>query len=531
MLAKHGFQNVLEKAKLGRFLLEKFSSEEHLEKYTAAERLRMSFEELGPTFIKLGQLLSTRPDLIPSDFANELKKLQDHVQPVPYSEIEKILHTKFSKFEDVFLSIEQKPLATASIAQVHSARLKNGDDVVIKVQRPGILKLINDDLNVLYFIANLLENSVPELKVYNPTSIVDEFFKTMDLETNFLIEANNIVRFQKNFETDDTIKIPQVYFEHSNEQVIVMELIKGVTLSQPQSLKQEGVEPLEVVKKGMKIFFKMVFQDRFFHGDLHAGNIFILPNNKFGLVDFGVVGRLSVKTRDSIANMFIALAQEDYDALASEFVNLSQSTHLANSDVFAIELRDLIAPYFGLTFKNVNTGKLLMDAAALAGKHQIQVPSELMLFFKSIITVEGMGRDIVEDFDVLSQTLEIATEIIKAKYDPQRIMRDLTHVLKDSVTLFKDLPRQLSYSIKKKNMPNQAQLVKIEDLQEIKKTFEIASNLIFLGVVIGSLVLAGAIALDKQAVPLVFDMGLVSTVCFGTAIFLGLIAFYNFMKK
>lgn len=298
VLAKHGFQNVLEKAKLGRFLLEKFSSADHLEKYSAAERLKMSFEELGPTFIKLGQLLSTRPDLIPLAFANELKKLQDNVLPVDFAEIEKILKTKYPQLEDVFLSIEDKPLATASIAQVHSARLRNGDDVVIKVQRPGILKQINDDLSVLYFIADLIETSAPELRVYNFTAIVDEFFKTMELETNFLIEANNIIRFQKNFENDPTIKIPKVYLEHTNEQILVMELIKGVRLSQPQALKQDGVDPLQVVKKGMKTFFKMVFQDRFFHGDLHAGNIFILPNNQFGLVDFGVVGRLSVKTRE-----------------------------------------------------------------------------------------------------------------------------------------------------------------------------------------------------------------------------------------
>lgn len=491
----------------------------------------MSFEELGPTFIKLGQLLSTRPDLIPIEFANELKKLQDHVSPVPFSEIEKILQIKFPIIEDVFLSIDEKPLATASIAQVHAARLKTGAEVVIKVQRPGILKQISDDMGVLYFIANLIENSVPELKNYNPVSIVDEFFKTMDLETNFVIEANNILRFQKNFENDPTVKIPKVYFEHTNEQILVMELLKGIPLSQPQSLKQEGVDPLAIAKKGMKTFFKMVFQDRFFHGDLHAGNIFILPNNQIGLVDFGVVGRLSLKTRDSIANMFIALAQEDYESLASEFVNLSQSSQLTDSDLFARELRDLIAPYFGLTFKNVNTGKLLMNAASLAARHHIQVPSELMLFFKSIITVEGMGRDIVEDFDVLSQTLEIASEIIKAKYDPQRILHDLTHAMKDSVSLLRELPRQIQYSIRKKNLPNQYQLIKIDELQEFKKSFEISSNLIFLGIVIGSLVLSGSIALDKQKVPIFLDLPLVSTVCFGTSIFLGLIAFYNFMKK
>ena len=530
VLAKHGFQNVLEKAKLGRFLLEKFSATDN-EKYSAAERLRMSFEELGPTFIKLGQLLSTRPDLIPLAFANELKKLQDHVHPVDFKEIEAILKARFPNLEDVFLNIDEKSLATASIAQVHSARLRNGDDVVIKVQRPGILKQINDDLDVLYFIADLVETSVPELRVYNLTEIVNEFFKTMSLETNFLIEANNIIRFQKNFENDSTIKIPKVYQEHSSENILVMELIKGIRLSQPLALKQDGVEPLEVAKKGMRTFFKMVFQDRFFHGDLHAGNIFIMPNNQIGLVDFGVVGRLSLKARDSIANMFVALAQEDYEALAQEFVDLSHSSHETNVELFARELRDLIAPYFGLSFKNVNTGRLLMEAASLAGHHRIQVPGELMLFFKSIITVEGMGRDIVEDFDVLSQTLEIASDIIKAKYDPQRIMRDLNHLMKDSVTLLKDLPRQLQYTLKKKNQPNQYQLIKVEEINGLKKSIEYSSNLLFLGVVIGSLVLAGSIALDKQAVPLIFDMGFVSAICFGVAIFLGLVAFYNYMRK
>jgi ubiquinone biosynthesis protein len=530
VLGRHGFQNVLEKVKLGRFLLEKFSTE-HLENYSPAERLRMSFEELGPTFIKLGQLLATRPDLIPLEFANEFKKLHDNVQPVGFSEIEIILRSKFSNLEDVFLSIEERPLATASIAQVHAARLKNGDDVVIKVQRPGILKQINDDLNVLYFIANLVETSAPELKVYNPTAIVDEFFKTMALETNFLIEGNNILRFQKNFSSDSTIKIPKVYFDYSSEHILVMELIKGIRLSQPLALKQDGVEALAVVKKGMKTFFKMVFQDRFFHGDLHAGNIFIMPDNQLGLVDFGVVGRLSVKTRDSIANMFIALSQEDYDALAEEFLSLSQNYEFVNGDHFARELRDLIAPYFGLTFKNINTGRLLMEAASLAGKHQIQVPSELMLFFKSIITVEGMGRDIVSDFDVLSQTTEIASEIIKAKYDPQRIMRDLNHILRGSVGLLKDLPKQLQFHMKRAALPNRHQLVKVEDLDEIKKSFEVSSNLIFLGVIIGSLVIAGSIALDKQDVPIFLDLPLVSTICFGSAIFFGLMAFYNYFKK
>ncbi len=310
-----------------------------------------------------------------------------------------------------------------------------------------------------------------------------------------------------------------------------MEMLKGIPLSQPLSLKQEGVDPTWVAKKGMKTFFKMVFTDRFFHGDLHAGNLFILPNNQIGFVDFGVVGRLSVKTRDSIANMFVSLAEEDYEGLAQEFVTLSKSDEYTNVDQFAQELRDIIAPYFGLTFKNVNTGKLLMDAAALAAKHRVQVPTELMLYFKSIVTVEGMGREIVKDFDVLSQTLEIASEILKSKYDPQRVMKDLTHLGRDSISLIYDLPKQLQHFLKKRNTPYQHQSIKLEDFVEFKRSFETFSSLLFLGLVIGSLVLAGAIALDKQNTVLALNMPPVSVVCFASAILLGLIAFYNYIKK
>lgn len=491
----------------------------------------MAFEELGPTFIKLGQLLATRPDLIPIEFATEFKKLHDSVTPLPFREIESELKQRFSNLGDVFLNIDERPLATASIAQVHSARLKNGKDVVIKVQRPGIVKFINDDLNVLYLIAGIVENSSPEMKVYNPRVIVDEFFKTMELETNFVIEANNILRFKKNFQDDGSIKIPDVYLDYTSEHILVMEMLKGIPLSQPQALKQDGVDAHWVAKKGMKTFFKMVFQDRFFHGDLHAGNLFILPNNQIGFVDFGVVGRLSVKTRDSIANMFIALAQEDYEGLAQEFVSLSQGDDYINIDQFARELRDLIAPYFGLTFKNVNTGKLLMESASLAGKYKIQVPAELMLYFKSIVTVEGMGREIVEDFDVLSQTVEIANEIIKSKYDPQRVIKDVTHLLKDSATLLYDLPKLIQYSLKRKNSLYQHQSVKLEDFHELKRSFDAFSNLLFLGIVIASLILAGAIALDKQPTPLILNLPPVSTVCFGAAILLSLIAFYNYIRK
>ncbi len=530
MFAKHGFQNVLEKAKLGRYFLGKFT-EADTQKHTAAARVRMCFEELGPTFIKLGQILSTRPDLIPPDFANEFKKLQDDVPPVKFIEILNHLQSHFGDEHKVFKLIVEQPLATASIAQVHMAQLHSGEDVVVKVRRPGILKQIDEDLSVLYTIASLFEAYVPELKDYNPTAIVDEFSKTLELETNFIVEANNILRFQKNFEKDTQIKIPKVYLEFSNESILVMEMLEGMPLSQAESLNQEGVDRLALVQKGIKAFFKMVFQDRFFHGDLHAGNLFILPDNKIGLVDFGVVGRLNLKTRDTIANMFISLSQEDYEGMALEFAEISTHKGYIDTDALARQLRDLISPYFGLSFKNVNTGRILMDAAAVAAKNKVFVPPELMLFFKSILTVEGMGRQIVEDFDILEQTLSIANEIIKTKYDPNRLLKDLAFVAKDSASLFAELPRQLRLALKRWNQPDVYKNIRIEQLTEFKKLVEISSNLLFLGIVIGSLTLSGTLALSNTQIAQLLGLPFVSTICYGFAILLGFLAFYNYIKK
>ncbi len=492
----------------------------------------MCFEELGPTFIKLGQLLATRPDLVPLEFSNEFKKLQDNVQPVKFTEILTTLQSHYGGDEHkVFRNIVEQPLATASIAQVHMAQLHSGHEVVVKVRRPGIIKLINEDLNVLYTIASLVETYVPELKVYNPTAIVDEFFKTMELETNFIVEANNILRFQKNFEDDPQVKIPKVYLEYSSEDVLVMEMLDGMPLSQAQSLDQQGVDRIALAKKGIRIFFKMVFQDRFFHGDLHAGNLFILPQGRLGLVDFGVVGRLSLKSRDAIANIFISLAQEDYDGMAIEFAELTTTTGFVDVDQLARDLRDLISPYFGLSFKNINTGRILLDAAGLAAKHKVYLPPELMLFFKSIVTIEGMGRQIVEDFDILEQTLVIANEIIKSKYDPNRVMKDVALLAKDSLSLIYDLPRQIRYSLKKWNQSEGYKNIRIDQFTEFKRSIETSANLLFLGFIIGCLIISGAMALGNQTLPTLLGLPVVSTVCYGLASILAMVSLINYLRK
>src|SRR5437868_7906127 len=340
VFARHGFHGVAEKIKLGKFIVERLSASSELEKLTIPERLRMSFEELGPTFVKLGQVLASRPDLIPEEYTSEFEKLHDRVQSIPFEVVESVLKEEFgSSLYQKFSFIDPNPLGAASIAQAHLAKLATGETVVIKVQRPGIIQTINDDLNVLYMLSELLTAYVPETRAYNPTGIVDEFFKTLELETNFIVEANNIRRFSENFASEDDIKIPKVYMELTTERVLTLEALEGIPLSQEGALKQEGLDAQTLIRKGLKAYMKMVFADGLFHGDLHAGNFFVLPNNQIGLIDFGVVVRLNNKTQATVANMLLALSREDYDRLAYEYVDLAPFTDTVNVDLSAKDLR------------------------------------------------------------------------------------------------------------------------------------------------------------------------------------------------
>jgi ubiquinone biosynthesis protein len=483
VLASHGFHSLVARVKLGRFVFDRFISKD-LEHLSAPERVRMAFEQLGPTFVKLGQLLATRPDLIPLEYSQEFRKLHDQVSGVPFPEIEAILTSHFgAPLDQVFAAFDDVPLAAASIAQVHRARLKDGSSVVVKVQRPGIERVVRDDLDILRLLADLVERYIPEFRVFNPRGIIEEFARTMDQEINFVIEANNVRRFAANFADDPDVKIPQVYAQYTGRRVLVLEALDGIPLSQAGALKQEGIDPETILKRGLRAYMKMVYSDGVFHGDLHAGNIILLPNNKIGLIDFGIVGRLNRKTQAAIANMFLALAEEDYDRMAYIYVDLAPFTDRVDVDQFARDIRDLIAPYFGLTMKNVNLGRLLMDSTSVAARYGLVLPSELVLFFKSIVALEGMGRMILGDFDVLTYSLEFAKELVHVRMDPKRLVSDASVVARDMNSLVATLPRQLKQVLRRVNDPDFAVQIRSQDLRFLRKSIERGAWILFWGLI------------------------------------------------
>ncbi len=527
MFAKHGLKNLIERINLGEFLSSTPAEAGDVELLSVPTRIRLSFEELGPTFVKFGQLLASRPDLIPDDYLREMSILHDQVQPLPFSTIETVLQEHLGpEWKSKFNLVDEKPLGSASIAQVHRAQLVTGEDVVIKVQRPGIVQTINEDLNVLYFIAELLVRYIPEVEPFNPIGMVDEYFRTLELETNFVVEANNMRKFSENFKAQTDIIIPTVHFDLTTEHVLVMQAVPGLPLSHPSSLKQEGVNAEDVVKLGLKAYLKMVFVDGFFHGDLHAGNFFVLPGNKIGLIDFGVVGRLNQKTQTAIVNMLIALSKEDYERLAYEYVDLAPYSEDVDVDLFAKELQTLISPFYGLTLKHANVGRILMSTSSIAGDHGLIVPTELMLFFKSIISIEGLGYKILREFDFLKYMLSQVGEIAQSYFQPVKLANEATQILHQSRQFLNALPRQMNLILRRMNSPNYQTRVEISELGLLRKNLIQSFELLFWGLIISALLISSSWVLVHPATWTV--AGIPGVSLFGYILSLLLVAFAIF---
>lgn len=532
VFARHGLRNLLEKIGLDKLLTGQGGESPGVENFTLPQRIRMSFEELGPAFVKFGQLLASRPDLITEEFVNEFEILHDKVNPLSFDVIDQVLKEEFgNNLGNIFSSIDPAPLGSASIAQVHGATLKDGTAVVLKVQRPGIIQVINDDLNVLYLIAELLEKYIPEVRSFNPVGVVNEYFKTLELETNFVVEANNIRRFQENFKNEKNVHIPKVFFDWTTSRVLVMEKLQGIPLTNEFALRQSGVIPEDVIKLGLRSYLKMVFMDGFFHGDLHAGNFFVYPQNEIGLIDFGVVGRLNSRTQNAIVNMLIALSKEDYDRMAFEYVELAHFSERTNLDAFAKDLRELIAPYYGLSLKHVNIGKLLLASSGVAARHHLVLPSELVMFFKSIVSIEGIGQKIHKDFDFLKFTLNMVNEVVKSQLEPTKWAHELSLLFRESRSVLLTLPRQLNLVMRRLSSPEYANKIRIDQLDDIKRSIELSFNLLFLGVIIAALILSSSIIAATHRENDVAGLPLLSFIGIVIAGLLSFFAFINYIRK
>lgn len=474
VFAAHGFSDFVNRMNLGRYLPASVRARtDATSSRTVAQSLRESFDQLGPTFVKLGQVLSTRPDLLPEDFIEELKKLQDDVAPLPFEQMKAVVEAELGKpLSELFDWVSEQPLAAASISQVHEARLKTGEKVVLKIQRPEIKRIIETDISLLQFLAKLLEKYIPEARIFNPETIVAEFFMTLSFELDFIVEANNMEKIRKNTESIPDIVIPKIHRELCSKRVLTLEKLEGIRMNDLAALNAAGVDRTKLVRAGARAFFKSIVIDGLFHGDLHGGNLFVLPGDQLGIIDFGIVGRLSPRARDQLVSMVVALMSEDYETLCYQYAELGAVSSGIDFDAFVREVRNTIAPYMGLALGEVNAGKVLIEATRIAARYKIRIPGDWMIVFKGILTVEGMGRQLDPGFDLLSAGNEFVKEMVKNRLSVDRLKKELFLTSRELVDLIQILPRQLRFWMRKWNANDFAFELKIPELRELRRQQE-----------------------------------------------------------
>ncbi|MGE4231800.1 MAG: ABC1 kinase family protein [Bacteriovoracia bacterium] len=499
---RHGLDEFIVRLGLERQTNETKEGIEHL---SIPERLRSAFEELGPAFVKFGQLLSNRPDMIPESYIEEFKKLQDDVAPLPFSVIKKQVESQLGgEISKFFSFFKETPIASASIGQVHEAKLITGEEVVVKVQRPDIEKTIKNDISILTFLAGLMEKYIPETRIISPVTVVDEFFKALTFELDYVIEANNTTRIGENLKVFPNIIVPKVYKKLSTHRILTLQKINGIRITELKELEKAGINPTELVDLGVRAFFKMVMQDGLFHGDLHGGNLFALKDPstgqaQIGVIDFGMVGRLSQKSRDTFAKIVLALLIEDYETICYEYAELSSVSSGVDFDAFQRDIRNTLSPYMGLPLKDLNFGAVLIESTKIAVKYNIKIPGDWMIVFKAIFTIEGMGRQLDPDFDFLAVGNELVKDVIKDRYSMERISKDLAWTLRDLSETAQVLPRQIRWMFKKFNSNDFAFEIKIKEIEIVRNQIEKGFRGLGLSILASSMIIAAALSTQMKS--------------------------------
>jgi len=531
-LLKHGFGRFIDQIHLGRYIpfstrLKAFGQWPALKGPTVPERLRIAFEELGPSFIKLAQILSSRPDLITAQCANEFKKLQDNVPPFPVEEAKLIVEAEFKKpLEAVFLEFQNSPVAAASIAQVHYARLKDGRDVIVKVQRPGIREQMETDIDILWSVARLLERHVPESRFFNPVGIVDEFSKTLRQELDFMGEARNCARFRKNFENNPDIFIPLTYENLVTEKVLVMERIEGTRIDNIPEIVAMGLDRRKLVQISVGAYFKMVLEDGFFHADPHPGNILVTPEGRLAFVDFGIVGSVTPDMMETMANTFLALIHRNFDMLIDQYIELGYVPEDVDLDKFRREFRaDLfyyLEPLYGKTLEEINFAQYLDIITHIALKHKMQIPSDLLLVNKALLILENISRELDPAFDFLAAAQPHAEKIVSNRYSASRIYEKVSKNISELGDFASLFPKQMKMIIQKILRDDLHLKMTHIGLERFITDMDRSSNRITFGLIIAAMLLSSAIMQSSGVGSRIFNMSVLGLISFFLAFLLGI---------
>ncbi len=428
-LISQGFYYIVEEMGLGEKVpYYRRSRPDSLDKNSKGigERIRLVLQQLGPTYIKLGQIASTRPDILPPEVIVELEKLQDKVPPFSYTEVRKIIRQELgAELEEVYLEFSQEPLAAASIGQVPQAVLQTGEKVAVKIQRPGIAVDIGTDLEILYELARLAESRFSWIESYQPVDMVEEFSKSLQNELDYTFEARNAEKIARQFINNAAIYIPKVYWAHSTKKVLTAEYIDGIKISERENLEQQGYDLSRLAGQFVKGIFQQIFIGGFFHGDPHPGNVVVLPGEVIAFLDFGMVGRLNEELKYNLASLVIALMRQNPDELVKSIFRMG----IVPEQVNRLQLRDDIAvlqeKYYGVPLSKVSLGEAVTNIFAITLKYKIKMPADFVLVGKALLTMEGIVENLDPNVSILDIAEPFGQKLVKDRMHPKDLAKRL----------------------------------------------------------------------------------------------------------
>jgi ubiquinone biosynthesis protein len=523
IMVRYGFGDVVERLGLTNALKRAGHFLHYDAQYThlpAATRVRRALEEMGPAFVKLGQVLATRVDLFEPEWIAEFGKLQDNAPPVPYTDIRlQLIEDLGAAPEDIFAHFDTEPLAAASIAQVYRARLTDGTEVVVKVRRPNIRPVIEADLRWLTRLAELAEHEGPDLKIFRPAEVVRQFAISLRHELDFAVESRNAERIALNFadyfdpvdsEKDLTdlkppIIIPRVYWQWTNERVCVQEYIDGIPGRRLDDVDEAGLDRRILSRRGARAVLKMIVEDGFFHADPHPGNVFYLPGNRIAFIDFGMVGRLTEERREQLIRLLLGLVQHEARRVFEVMLDWT-GDGIKDETGLMLEIQIFLDQYHGLPLKQLKIGAMLSDLVTILRQHQMMLPADMALLVKAFISLEGMGRELDPDFDIASVAMPMLEQSLRAHYTAGAFIKRGSRSLVELWTLLAGLPHDISRLLRAARHGKIEVHIEVTHLKHVGNQLDRAVNRMAAGIVVAALIIGSSIVMTVPGAPSLFGI-------------------------
>jgi len=496
--------------------------------FPTERRLRLTLERLGPTFIKFGQVLSVRPDLIPKNYIKELEKLQDRVPQFPVSIAKEEIKKEFKKdINELFSNFEEKPIASASISQVHKATLKDGKKVAVKIQRPDVRKMMETDIEIMFYVAKLLENRIPQLRKYNPTKIIEEFAKWTIKELDFKREAVNAKRFARNFSKDTQIKIPQIY--DATNKILIMEFIEGTQLHDVKQIKKKKIDLKPLMEKSFRAILTQVFIHGFFHADPHPGNIIITNDKKIAFIDFGIVGHFDEDLKAKSIDLFYGIIENDTEKIVETLIDLSDS-EIENKTELEYEIGDILEPLQASDISKVKISRMLEEILEVSLNHGLKMPTSFVLLAKTIITLEGVAIEYDPNFSLFLSSRPFMEKLIAKRYNPVYVFNNFIKNMVKFRKFAEDLPEQTTKALEKIEKGTIKVDIEDTDIRTLSKEIDRSGNRVAYSMLIAALLIASAVTINFGD-PFIFGIPLIPIAGFFGASILTFILISSIFKE